>query len=347
MNFTRHNASSRFFEDEPYYCHGTFLPPWKSDRLSAEVFTVLTFTTIVPLIALPFTVLLNVLVMVAVKTTRRLLTKSNILLACLAATDFMIALTVQPSYITVEIFFLEWKDQNKFCAFEKVSGSLFNMFCAVSLFHLVLISVERYLAIKHPFYYDNRITTTRLIIASAITWALALFPTIMAFLDIRLEFLIIIFDDVMITCTIPVIVICHIVVYIEVRHHEKQITSQQVSLEARQKFVKEKKALKTTTIIIVTAFLCYFPTISMTYFIEAAAENVAYIVFFLAIALTLLNSLMNPLIYAGRNRQFRVVFVHLLLRRSPEQAEEIEMRVFRPPNAALRTQVGHEELPVP
>ena len=345
MNFT---ASPPFFEGEPDNCSGAFLPRWKSSGPSAEVYIVLIFTAIVSLITLHFTILLNALVMVAVKTTPRLRgTKANILLACLAATDLMVGLTVQPSYITMVIFFLEVKGINELCAFERVSGILFNMFCGVSLFHLVLVSVERYLAIKHPFYYDGHITTTRLIIASSIAWILALLPAIMDFLDISFEFLMVIFDDVIMVCTISVIVICHIIVYIVVRRHEKQIITQQVSLEARQKFAKEKKALKTTTVIIITVFLCYSPTISISYFMEAVAVNVAVIVFFLGVALTLLNSLINPLIYAARNRQFRVAFVQLLFRRRLEQAEETEMRVFRSANAVLTTQEGPEELRIP
>ncbi len=58
----------------------------------------------------------------------------------------------------------------------------------------------------------------------------------------------------------------------------------------------------------------------------------------LAIALSLLNSLMNPLIYAARNKQFRVAFVQLLFRRRLEQAEEIEMPVFRSANVVVRLQ---------
>ncbi len=169
----------------------------------------------------------------------------------------------------------------------------------MSLFHLVLINLERCLAVKHPFYYDSHITSARLIIPSVITWILALFLGIMDFLEIYFEFLMVLFEDVIIPCTVPIIVICQIVVYIEVRRHQKQIASQQVKLEARQKFVKEKKALKTTTIIIITVFLCYFPAISISYFIEAMVVNVTYIVFFLAVGLTLLNSLRESIDLRG------------------------------------------------
>ena len=51
-------------------------------------------------ITCPFTVLLNVLVIMAVKRRPRLESNTNILLACLAVTDALTGLTTQPSFIT-------------------------------------------------------------------------------------------------------------------------------------------------------------------------------------------------------------------------------------------------------
>ena len=50
-------------------------------------------------ITCPFTVLLNVLVIMAVKRRPRLRSKANILLACLAATDAATGLTAQLTFI--------------------------------------------------------------------------------------------------------------------------------------------------------------------------------------------------------------------------------------------------------
>ena len=43
---------------------------------------------------------------------------------------------------------------------------------------------------------------------------------------------------------------CQIVLYYETRRHQKEIAAQQVSLEAREKFLKEKKAFKLTTTVL-------------------------------------------------------------------------------------------------
>ncbi len=236
-----------------------FLPT--SAHLFTDLYVVFVLTTIALLTALPFTLLLNALVMMAVRSTRRLQTKSNILLACLAATDFMVGLTVQPLFITMEIFFLEGNRVNGFCTLKNLSGHLFHILCLVSLFHLVLISLERCLAIKHPFYYDNHITSTRLITAAAIAWTIAMLSKILDIFSITKKSFVITTHDVLTILSIPVIVASHVAVYIEARQHQQQIVSQQVPLEAKQEFVKEKKALKTTSFIISTVLLCYLPSI--------------------------------------------------------------------------------------
>ena len=336
-----------FVDSEPLICDTAILPVWKPGTISTDVYSVLVFTTIILLISLPLTILLNLLVIAAVKSTCQLRIKSNILLACLATTDFVVALTVQPAFITMEVYLLEGKSIAEFCALDKVSAILFTMFCGVSLFHLVLISLERFLAIKHPFFYNDHISAKSLIIASAIAWTLVIIPAIMDSVDFKNDFLSVV-DDVLLGCCIPVIVVCHIAIYIEVRRHEKQIISQQISLEARENFEKEKKALKTTTVIILTVIFCNSISITISYFgilKDMATFHIAYILFVLAFTLTLLNSLMNPLVYAARNRRFRVAFVQLLFRKQVEQAEQIEMRMLRFRSNTVGSQSEAQGLP--
>ena len=57
---------------------------------TSEAFVVLVFLLVVSIITCPVVISLNVLVIVAVKTKARLNTNSNIVLACLAATDGLV-----------------------------------------------------------------------------------------------------------------------------------------------------------------------------------------------------------------------------------------------------------------
>ena len=86
-------------------------------------------------IACPFTVLLNVLVIMAVKRRHRLQTNTNILLACLAVTDALTGLVMQPSFILWKTFqALGTPYQN---AVQDVSNSSFRALTVCSCLHLV------------------------------------------------------------------------------------------------------------------------------------------------------------------------------------------------------------------
>ena len=54
-----------------------------------------------------------------------------------------------------------------------------------------------------------------------------------------------------------------------------------------------------------------------------------------------MNSLLNPIIFSVRIRQFRVAFIELLFRTvNIAQAEQIEMRIFGATNAVVGIQAG-------
>ena len=75
-------------------------------NITSGVYSVLAITAALNIFTCPFAILLNTLVIVAVKTKRHLRTKSNISLACLATTDFAVGLIAQPLAITFFILFL-------------------------------------------------------------------------------------------------------------------------------------------------------------------------------------------------------------------------------------------------
>ena len=127
-------------------------------------------TAVLNLATCPFTIFLNALVMAVVKTKRRLQTYSNILLACLALTDLMVGLVTQPLHTTKTIFLLQGKDYREFCNIEQAFTVSFLAFSFITVCHLLLISGERYLAIKHTFIHATVVTKARVIMSSAVAW---------------------------------------------------------------------------------------------------------------------------------------------------------------------------------
>ena len=296
---------------------------------------------VVNLATCPFTIFLNALVMVAVKTKRRLQTHPNILLACLALTDLMVGLVTQPLHTTKTIFLLQGKDFRKFCNIEQAFTVSFLVFSFITGCHLLLISGERYLAIKHTFTHATVVTKARVIMSSAVAWII-----VVLFLLVISHFTIVFFSYNAVI--IFSIVLLQIFVYKEARRHEKQILSQQVSMEAREKFKQEKKALKLTTIILVTIFLCcllplVFLFVAWLLFSKAFPPHSKALVRHLALLPPIINSFLNPVIYTVRKKEFRVAFIELLLRKGLQDAEDFNRRLFGSRNnTTLRQQIGQE-----
>ena len=194
-----------------------------------------------------------------------------------------------------------------------------------SLFHLAMVNVERYIAIKHSLRYEILVTETRLISVSAVLWIITtlLQLTVPAdSIDNDDNNYVIVDTGIMFLC-IATIFFCQVVLYFEIRRHEKEIASQQVSVEAREKFMKEKKAFKLTTTILFFLMLSYLPLIASRLLVSTlviTSVNSAYFAFFTGVFTACSNSLLNPIIYCVRIQQFRVALKEIVLRKSNVQA---------------------------
>ena len=297
-------------------------------NITSDVYSVLAITTALNIFTFPFAILLNSLVIVAVKTKRHLRTKSNISLACLATTDFAVGLIVQPLAITsFSLFFIGSSPQTMTSSFVWVSSAVGQTCTAASLLHLMLMSGERYLAINHTFAYENGLVTeARIIIASSMAWICAAIVygiRVSIFREISV---------VIILAVILIVVYCHVFIYKEVRRNTQQIIANQVSLAVKEKLLKNKRAFNTTVVIVLTLFLCYIPTcVWLIVFIFLDGEksfDVGHIAYFPITFLVLLNSSINPLIYTARIRHFRVAFFQMVMRKTLAQAEELEKKMF-------------------
>ena len=309
--------------------------PLDPTNISPAVYAVFVVKTVMNAFTCPFTILLNVLVMIAVKTKRNLRTKSGIALACLATTDFIVGLVVQPLNITTFILVLQGDEtRNVLCNLIEVTVTV-SVTCALaSLYHLFVMSGERYLAIKHSFAYeDGLVTEARVISASGLSWLAAIIILPVGYIsEASRQFTSSLTVFVALFVLIPAILYFHIAVYQEVRRNKKQIIANQISSEARAKMLRDKKSFYTTTIVVVTIILCYTPT-NIWLVILAALKNrisayVRHIVLSTTTTILVLNSVFNPLIYAVRIRYFRVTFIQLLSRKTLAQAQELEKRIF-------------------
>ena len=262
-----------------------------------------------PVIALnlgscPIIILMNALVIIAIKTRRRLQFVYNILLACLAGTDLTVALVSQPLFIAQEILFLSDGKAVFFCLFPSIE----------SLLILALLSMERYTAMKFSLRYASLMTTPRLTGAVLCSWIISVISAILRLIPVTYSFAVV-FVHVTVIPAISIIVFCHTTVYLVSRRHVSRIRTEQLPSETKTKFVEERKALKTTSIIIVFVFLSFVPSLLYGIFSRDIRQtNLRPLV----LSCILLNSLLNPVIHCWRNKDLRKGMMELLKMRQNE-----------------------------
>ena len=104
--------------------------------------------------ACPFTILVNILVIEAIKKIRELQTNSNILIASLAVADLLVGAVSMPLSISVDALVLRRTvSEDMICTISEITAFVLYTVCSVSYFLLILIAWERYVAIvKWTFY---------------------------------------------------------------------------------------------------------------------------------------------------------------------------------------------------
>lgn len=223
-------------------CHATsiFLVYFleKLQQLSSMYKAGLIFITIILVITFPFTVILNALVIIAVKMKPRIRArKSNISLALLALTDFMVGAFVQTTLIAVLLTLLQPRPYCVLLAFEYAICIL----AFSSLFHLAFVRGERFLAMKLSFAHPTLLTDERLLVASAAAWIVSVTVNLLLLVEQTATSHAL---NVLAFIAKAFIAFCHVTVCRETRKLERQLVLHHVPQEVRKQFQTNKKAFK-------------------------------------------------------------------------------------------------------
>ncbi|XP_047457426.1 trace amine-associated receptor 13c-like [Mugil cephalus] len=257
------------------------------------------------------TVALNLLVIISVSHFRQLHTPTNILLLSLAVSDFLVGLLSMP----VEIFRKTtcWVFGDALCS---LCGFLTCNIVSASIGNILLISVDRYVAICYPLHYPTRVTVTKVKIGVCLCWVCSSFYTGFYVKDVLTEpnktkscygECVLVVDyitgsvDVVISFIVPITVI--VVLYLRIfvvavsqaramRFHVTAVKVQ-VSLTVTRK-KSELKAARTLGVLVVVYLICYCPyycyIVSEAVLSTTSGTFVAFLAYF--------NSCLNPVIYA-------------------------------------------------
>ncbi|XP_022078628.2 trace amine-associated receptor 13c-like [Acanthochromis polyacanthus] len=269
------------------------------------------------------TVVLNLLVIISVSHFRQLHTPTNILLLSLAVSDFLVGIVLLPGeiYLQTQCWFLG----DAICSLYFYLGYI--VLCT-SVGNMVLISIDRYVAICHPLHYPTRVTVTKAKLCVFLCWFCSVFYSSVVFKDILNQpgindscdgecivviSYIAIVSDLVLSFIAPVMAI--ILLYMRIfvvavsqahamRSHTAAVTHQHsVTLSKRK---SELKAARTLGVLIFVFLICFCP-----YYCVSLARASPYSVT-LASIMFYLNSCLNPLIYALFYPWFRKAVKHIV-----------------------------------
>uniref|UniRef100_UPI003AAD1D25 trace amine-associated receptor 13c-like n=1 Tax=Centroberyx gerrardi TaxID=166262 RepID=UPI003AAD1D25 len=288
------------------------------------------------------TVSLNLLVIISISHFRQLHTPTNLILLSLAVSDLLVGLLLMPA----EILLIEacWFLGDFMCA---LSPFVALIITSASVGNMVLISVDRYVAICDPLCYPTKITQTRVKICVCLCWVCPAFFGSLFLKDllrhpgshnscvgecVMVSNSIVGVVDLVVTFIGPITVI--IVLYMRVfvvavsqaramRSHIVAVTLQRsVTVTAKK---SEMKAARTLGIAVVVFLMCFCPY----YCVSLAGQDTEIIGSYFADWLLYFNSCLNPVIYAFFYPWFRKS-INVIVRLQILQPNSCEANIMGP-----------------
>ena len=321
-------ASSKVLSE--YFCPVKPIHIWVlSDRIIFKV------NAAIAIILCPVVVLLNILVILAVKTKTELKKhNSNILLASLAIADALTGIISTPLTISLDVLLLLRRllKPEVFCRIAFINEMMLFIGGCSSTYHLAVIAWERYVAIRKLTEYKVIVTRGRVKKYARIAWLVAVVvavpPRVMklnAVFDVPYMYLMIVSLVGVIPGAVSIILICYfyILVYLGVRKRNVNAITEVRSL------IKTKlatKVAKTTAVLTGTVFISFIPSIIYLFFGEAypALRRSSY--FRWSMMLAHLNSVFNPVLYCYRDRRYREAMLEILKIRKPAPVVKRKVR---------------------
>uniref|UniRef100_A0A3P9A2H5 G-protein coupled receptors family 1 profile domain-containing protein n=1 Tax=Esox lucius TaxID=8010 RepID=A0A3P9A2H5_ESOLU len=270
------------------------------------------------------TVFLNLLVIISISLFKQLHTPTNLLILSLAVSDLLVGLIVIPS-MTVAIMEPCWILGNYFCTLLLYTTFLCE---SSSLGNLVLISIDRYVAVCDPLMYHLKITTKRINCCIFITWCCCIIydaAILQFYVNMQVpsrcfqecyllegHFWVSIMDFVIsMAAPCSIIITLYLKIFVVARSQARKVFSKGATTVSGVNIVRasksERKAARSLGIVVFNYILFWNPVIFIILFFSSY-NSASIILSFLP----LINSFINPIIYAFFYPWFKMTAKHIL-----------------------------------
>ena len=269
---------------------------------ASQRFTMNLVTAIINIITAPFAVVTNVVVVIAIFSCSRLRTPSNLLIGCLAVSDILVGLTVQPGYITYRL--MENQLRSVPCFVRVVYASSFYLCFGVSFMTLSAVSYERFVAVRLHARYNEYFSSRRVVNYMLGIWLLNSLLSALQWAKI---------SQVAVGMHLVLWLICLIVsvatqigVLFVVRRNRRQVQPHLQGANNVQRQIRETKLARSISIIIGIYLILNFPVLFVSFYnvilkLDLKTNNH----YSWTETLAFLNSCSNPFICCWKNRQIR------------------------------------------
>ncbi|KAF3694471.1 Trace amine-associated receptor 13c [Channa argus] len=264
------------------------------------------------------TVTLNLLVIISISHFKQLHTPTNALLLSLAVSDFFIGVLMLFQIMLIDgCWFLGDVMCSLYCVLD-------NIIASASIGNMVLISIDRYVAICFPLHYPSKVTQKRVQFCVCVCWTCSALSNSLLLKD-NLENpgkynscygeCVLIIDyiagrvDLFLSFIGPVtvIIVLYMMVFFEAVSQARAMRSHIVAISPQSPVTAKKSELKAARTLVL---LCLCPYFCVTITGQDTLLNTSLSAF--ALCLFSFNSCLNPVIYAFFYPWFRKCVIKIV-----------------------------------
>ena len=259
------------------------------------------FSFIMPTIAV-FVVALNCIFIIVLLKNRSLQTSSNAVLGCLCSIDLLVGIFTIIVLALRHLIMYGQGSYERYTLYDAFFAMYFG-FTGLSSLCMILVNLDRYFAICHPYKYIKYATPKLykiVFICTCLVYALAITVSFATDNIYGIKFLYVIFA-IIFTATMTVLIYCNWKILRVIARHRREIASVERNINGQNSgFQGETKRYRIIVILVILFAICNLPQILsyLLFLIGSLRMTLPLIIFYnVSSFLLLVNSLVNPLVF--------------------------------------------------